>query len=769
MNEHFKAFVDQAKSIAEQRGLNWNVRLGPDGLAVKADRWNLTKIAGGSPPPVHWISDFGTHNQAVEILKSEGHSNCHKLPMSQGWLDFYKATIVDQLLVRRNSTIHILSNVASPIRLLATASSGHEPWQINVDDIVRAYELGKRCQPSGKIADSVIGVIKETFDSNHIADIGPLYPALSVTRKAVRKNRASYTKSIDHLRSELEERKSDEKLPERRAFWELVRIVFTEKPQSFLDLLRFAQVKVMLLCGLRVGEASLLPKDWMQVHEYFDTTGLPAGKLGGYSRALSLRHFAEKQQSPNSDSVALVEALQYIPQQFESILTETLDDVVRATEPLRKTLRQQIESGRILPQYQRDECVSVFELYPILSGNPVMMELSDDEFVDWQERYRKRFDPSVIDELVQMQRTVLQTEQRKLTMAFYLYFNRMKGKVTFRNSIGQECDTSRVVWSRVYMRIDELECYLHKLGSKLSDKTPLRLASGDVVQPWELLFLMPKRALAEGRNDGLCDINQYYSIGRFDNQMMSHALGMHSGKDGSHLFEHYGLTDEDRHLKLNSHSLRHLQNTELFRLGVADTIISKRFNRRSVTQSYEYDHRSLAEDLAHIELPPEVEIALGDKAATVARLIKAGKASGPIVNSFKKIQREQGDDAAFEFLSAEADGFHSTPYGHCINSFTVDPCPKHLECFSGCRHLTATNLPAQRANLIQLEQRLQVAIGKIEARTSSSIGRQNQLEHAKNRLDAVRQVLETPAGSHVFPDGNDYSKSEMRRTPLDAN
>jgi hypothetical protein len=65
--------------------------------------------------------------------------------------------------------------------------------------------------------------------------------------------------------------------------------------------------------------------------------------------------------------------------------------------------------------------------------------------------------------------------------------------------------------------------------------------------------------------------------------------------------------------------LRHLQNTELFRLGVADTIISKRFNRRSIAQSYEYDHRSLAEELDQLELPVEVEMALGEKATTVAK------------------------------------------------------------------------------------------------------------------------------------------------------
>ncbi|WP_229490829.1 hypothetical protein [Pseudoduganella namucuonensis] len=43
-----------------------------------------------------------------------------------------------------------------------------------------------------------------------------------------------------------------------------------------------------------------------------------------------------------------------------------------------------------------------------------------------------------------------------------------------------------------------------------------------------------------------------------------------------------------------------------------------------------------------------------------------------------------------QVLHFEADGFHASPYGHCLNSFTVDPCPKHLECFANCRHLSAT-------------------------------------------------------------------------------
>ncbi len=215
-------------------------------------------------------------------------------------------------------------------------------------------------------------------------------------------------------------------------------------------------------------------------------------------------------------------------------------------------------------------------------------------------------------------------------------------------------------------------------------------------------------------------------------------------------------------MKLESHMLRHLQNTELFRLGVADTIISKRFNRRSVAQSYEYDHRSLAEDLDQIEIPQDIEIMLGEKASTVARLIKGGKANGPIVDAFRRIQATEGDTAAYEYLRAEADGFHATPYGHCLNSFTVDPCPKHLECFEDCRHLSATDLPENRRNLIRLEGKFKLALESIKARPSTSIGWQNQLDHAGKRLAGVQKLLATPAGERPFPDGVDLSRPRQR-------
>ncbi|MCR1820195.1 MULTISPECIES: hypothetical protein [Stenotrophomonas] len=198
------------------------------------------------------------------------------------------------------------------------------------------------------------------------------------------------------------------------------------------------------------------------------------------------------------------------------------------------------------------------------------------------------------------------------------------------------------------------------------------------------------------------------------------SLGEKKSRDA--LFKRYGQSD-DKDLVLASHTLRHLQKTELFRLGVADTIISKRFNRRSVAQSYEYDHRSLAEEPDQLELPAGVETALGEKASTVAKIIQSGKASRPIVDELRKIQSTEGDTAAFELLKIEADGFHATPYEHRLNSFTFEPCPKYLECFAGCRHLSATNLPENRRHLKTLELKLAAGVEVAEARSSKSIGR----------------------------------------------
>ena len=473
-----------------------------------------------------------------------------------------------------------------------------------------------------------------------------------------------------------------------------------------------------------------------------------------------IRHFAEKQQSDESDSNILVEGAQPIPELFLDIIKRTLDRAASLTAPLRKTHKLQCETGRLLPWYNADELIPIPDVYIHLTGNPLWTSRSNENLT---EQYRKTFDPTLLQELYESQWKHYRRGNARLAASLYVFLNRLqrlmrndKIPLRFRSATGRViAPTDRMDWGGAYLQVSEVEAYIAtETPSKVSDMQPIPTASGSI-QPWEFMFIHPKRSLMEERNGGICDVNRFIAVGRPDSSFIGLSIG--AQELGETIFAKYGETDADRALTLESHSLRHLQNTELFRLGVADTIISKRFNRRSVAQSYEYDHRSLAEDLDQVELSPEIEIQLGTKAATVAKMIKTGKANGPIVDAFKSIQSTDGDEAAYEYLRVEADGFHATPYGHCLNSFTVDPCPKHLECFSGCRHLSATNLPENREHLIRLENKLQGALEAIRSRTSSSLGWKNQLAHAEQRLAGVRKILAADKGEHPFPNGPDLS------------
>ena len=149
-------------------------------------------------------------------------------------------------------------------------------------------------------------------------------------------------------------------------------------------------------------------------------------------------------------------------------------------------------------------------------------------------------------------------------------------------------------------------------------------------------------------------------------------------------------------------------------------------------------------------------------------MIAANKANGPIIDEFKCIQKAQGDIAAYKFLAAEADGLHTTPYGHCVNSFTVDPCPKHLECFSGCIHLTRSPLTEHTKNLENVKDRFESLLNSISDHPAPAAAKRKMQEQAELRLAGIKKMLNTPIGSKVFPDGKDISRpiKEQEKGPF---
>lgn len=761
MNDFYAQFIELGRQLAEERGVSWLMPVDAKGRVTPDAVWNLSQLSGKDLSPRQYLNNFGCEAKALQLLNADRASSSSvgvaPFVLSMEWQNLIKAAAAIQLFVKRNSAAYALHCIVRPLRVIATTSLNKPPWTLVYEDIRLAVRIGKAVQAGGKLGDLVAGIVKIVFDTNHLMDAGPLYPALANQRlKAPDSKVAKFTKSEEEIRHDLEERKLAEKLPERRAFWELIRIVMTEKPKSFVDELRFIAIKTQIVSGFRAGEGALLPVDWKRQREYVDRNGQPAGSLGGVSSALMIRHFAEKQQESEGDSAVLTEETQYVPQMFEELISEALGRAAELTSPLRKTLRLQVETGRLLPWFGYDDVVPITQLYTHLTGNPFWVGLAEEECASWVNKYKEGFDFSIFDEL-QCVQGMASANGMPVDRSFNRHFIRIGKKLPFRLSDGTVLPLgSRIKCKEFCLHVGELEEYIRTCTpAKVPDLASFKLETGNL-QPWELLFLGPKYSYAEERNNSICDVTRYMSVDVLGVKFIYHALTQ-SGTTAS-VFDRYGQTEEDRKLEINPHALRHLQNTELFRLGIADTIISKRFNRRSVSQSYEYDHRSLAEELSSMEIPLDVEFSLGEKATTVAKLIMSGKAHGPIVDAFKRIQASEGDAAAFEYLKAEADGFHATPYGHCLNSFTVDPCPKHLECFSGCRHLSATNLPEHRAALIRLEGKLAAALELAQARSSTSIGRDNQIRHAAERLEGVRRILMVHEGEHPFPDGPDLSK-----------
>lgn len=763
MNPFYAEYIATAKRLAGERGLSWNLVFDNDGKVSKETRWNLTELRGGLSKPVQWLGQVGVDAASFEKLNEIRVEMEQGLllpkPMSSHWLDFFQAVLIHQLLLGQTKPGSAVQ-VGAGIRRLAPAAEDTPPWAVTPDQIQQAYNAVLRSSESGKQALDFVTMVRNVIDKQKLADTPALArfcqpyaskEALTAQQRAdAVKDRQNAHGGRKSLRRSLAERKSASKLPDEKAFWELVRIVFTETPLSFSDAIRFAAFKVQIIMGFRIGEAALLPLDWKRWREYLDADGRPAGEHGGFSRSLIIRYFAEKQEEDDlAEGLALYENIQHVPPMFEEILVETLDHIATITAPLRDRLKRQAETGRIFPEYPEDTLVPAWEMYVRMTGNPVFSnEPPPAKLID---RYRESYDPSLLAEIREHQLV------GRPAMLTKFWTNPAQRHIAIRNEGGAPY-TGSIPWRNAFVRVGDVEEHIREnRGTKLSATTPTTTTDGTVFYPHDLLFLMPIRNLIEGRNNGLLDTTLYSAIGILDKGPLNGSL---SGKaSGETLFQRYGQTDEDRALTLTSHSLRHLQNTELFRLGVADTMITKHFGRRSVQQSYEYDHRSLHEDIRDIDVPPEAEDSLGDKALQVYKMIAANKVRGPIVDEFRRVQREYGDDAAFDYLNAEADGLHVTPYGLCVNSFTSDPCPKHLECFNGCLHLARTDVVEEHDHLEKMRDRFAKIIIQLESVPEGRryAGWANQIAHARIRYENIGKALATEPGERPFPDGKDLS------------
>ncbi|GJH18128.1 hypothetical protein CBA19CS22_16320 [Caballeronia novacaledonica] len=673
----FSRHVELMKGLANRRNVAWEMILDENGRASEDTVWSLNRLGSSILKHELKVADFSVMDDVREAVIANG-VPAARLPqgttLSSGWQNFIKAFLVHKTVVeqRQRRGVAALYRAA---RALASATIV-EPWEIRAEDVNRLLAVAERFR---KDARTICAYIDEQF----LSRATPIRPLVPRAPKAGKK-----------LASRLAERTSEQKLPNRDALYELVRIVWTEVPRDHFDHMRFLATRLLILTGLRINEVTYLPYDCLRTEALtVAATGASADTIGGNAEAMYLRYFAEKTKA-RATAGHLVEKRQYVPERFRAVVQQTVEAARAATEPLRTTLRRQFKAGcRHLWEFADED---------VLQPNDFLSRLN-------------RPDSNMRSE-VGTKLTLLAPELPAELTAGYL------------------------------------EKAVSGLKRMKSDFRTFEL-NGEQINTADMLFLVPAANPAVSASN----MGKYLAVAVLSDMQVSVGLGL-KGR----ALSVFGRYSKEEHLKVahvNPHSLRHLMNTELFRRDVSDTIITHHFGRESVAQSYEYDHRSLLERLDSVDLPGTgADILGGGSSEIVAKLVLGGHAEeSHIAKSFRLIQKEHGNEVAFQYLKANADGFHVTPYGFCTNSFSMNPCSKHLKCFDNCSHFAASGSEEHRVSLGSL--RATIADGRTVAlsKPAKTTGRKNQIAHADTLIAGIDAALAATAGSCVFPGGVDHS------------
>lgn len=615
-------FIAEMRQSCEAKGLTWDVPLNVKGQVHNGLDWDLRLLNGSHEKHRPGTGGFAV-DAAIQSLALAAGWPLSRLPaagpLSPQAQDLIKAIIASRCLAG-NSTSH--AQIIGRACRIVLSTTSRLPWELRAEDFSAVLGLKSWSAKAQRDIQQVGRWIDENLLSRHC----PVKPTISVVASV-------------RLMTSLDDRTTEDKLPDRAALFELTRIVFQETALTHNDAIYFLLIRLLILTGLRATEARMLPLDCLSWHEHVDVvTGLSAEKIGGVGRSMRLRYFAEK-QADGAPGV-LVEAYQWVPEKFASEVERAVEDARRATAPLRAILVQQHRNRAAYPN-------SDLRIFRLLGG--ATLDTTD---------------------------LLLLTVRR-----------------------GQP----------------------YPIEMPLSSDLPINTPSGP----------------------------RLYT-----------ALGCAKGSGAMSYFRKYGKAPGVNGMSVRPHSLRHLLNTELFRLNVPDTVITHQFGRSTVAQSHEYDHRSLAERLRFVTLPASAMPLLpkGSPQELVARMVVSGAASSShLGKTFAQIQADQGDDAAFRYLAANADGFHVTPYGYCVNSFSISPCTRHLKCFDDCRHFVPSGLAEHRVALEELQAKLVCMRDAAAAKPANTIGRKNQIAHAQKLVDGIRRALEGQPRTPLYPDGADLS------------
>ncbi len=151
-------------------------------------------------------------------------------------------------------------------------------------------------------------------------------------------------------------------------------------------------------------------------------------------------------------------------------------------------------------------------------------------------------------------------------------------------------------------------------------------------------------------------------------------------QDRLSIFDRYGFTDaQGAPLKITSHQIRHLINTEAQRVGLTDEQIAHWSGRRRVDQNAVYDHRTLEERIEQTrQAVEEVQSAVSLPAAAEGVNYSHGQWTVKVVRKPRAL-------ADIEDVQPQLSGL-KTLYGECHHDWSFAPCEGFVKCLDCSEH-----------------------------------------------------------------------------------
>lgn len=225
-------------------------------------------------------------------------------------------------------------------------------------------------------------------------------------------------------------------------------------------------------------------------------------------------------------------------------------------------------------------------------------------------------------------------------------------------------------------------------------------------------------------------------------------LGPSAGKVS--IFERYGFTDaKGSPLKVTSHQIRHLINTEAQRVGLTEEQIAHWSGRRRVDQNSVYDHRTLDERVEQTREAVElVQSAVCLPASPESVSYSHGQWTVKVVRKPRAL-------ADIEDVQPHLSGL-KTLYGECHHDWSFAPCEGFVKCLDCSEHACIKGDEDAAVKLDRLRSLHASVLAEVDKATTIATDDVDAMDwlHVQQRYAAKVGELITLLESESVPDGS---------------